>query len=421
MRCAAKFTVIAQCLAAYMWHRAGLLTKDDCDELIGEGVLSADDNGKEYKPHECERFTYKIHRLAKPIYGENPLEVEEAGNTTVLGYYKEWKELLFEEILKIYVEQAYERDSLRKRSVANAVDSATFINEHAAELEQLFSSSERLRKSYSYARCLLSACDYAYYRFRDVINAITVNANSYAFSKFVKGLQGEELDSLDGAKIDDLNRSRMTLDNPSGMASRRSFPHRKYNGILGPSSNTASRIINDQFMDNFKECCKEALAYIYSFPEEISREIVWFATRCRGRDSPEDPYEHLHYVYPELDYEGWGSFWREALIQVTTELKALERHVNDVANFRSNNLEVEPELFEEMDNAFNDVIFAINTHNATYPDHTIVPTSRLISKIIPGEIENVAKRVSTRICEAIVQETRTDKAESTGEQKKMEE
>ncbi|KAI4292811.1 hypothetical protein PAPHI01_2085 [Pancytospora philotis] len=395
MRCTTKFTVIVQCFAAYMWRRAGLLTKDDCDQLINDSVLSADDNGKRYEPHDFERFTHKIQYLAEPIHGENPLELEDAGSTTAFDHYQIWKEQLLKGILKIYVKQTYERDSLQKRSEANAVDPATFVNEHAAELRQFFTPSERLRKSYSYARILLLACDDAFYKFRDILYA--VNVNSHIFSSFVKEFGGDELDRLDEAVVDRLNAFREALDSYSNMAGGGGFQDSKYNGALGAR---VTRVINDQFMDSFKECCKEALAYIYLLPEKISKDIVKFTTYCR--EGVKDAFEYLHFVYPELDYKGWGSFWRKARIQVTIQLKALERHVDEVYNFRSNNLKVEPGLFEEIDIALAEQSRARQSDHESTPENT--------DEIIAGEIKAVAKAALSRICEAITKEANIDGA-----------
>ncbi|KAI4292977.1 hypothetical protein PAPHI01_2251 [Pancytospora philotis] len=325
MRYTVTFTCIAQCFAAYMWRRAGLLTKDDCALLVSVGILPANDSGKSYEPHDFERFTQKITCLAKPIRGDNPLQVD-GYNTTAVGNYREWKEQLLEKMLRIYVEHAYEEDSFEKRE--GAVDLVALINERTEEFERLFSPSEQLRMSRDYILSLMRLYDSMCYDFGEIIAAI--DRLWRQFPEFGKDFEDKSLDSLEDAAIAKLNTLREELDNRSKFAVGRRFKHSISNVILGTVTNP--KAISDDIVKSYRDFCEKGLAHAHKIPEEISRKIT---LSCIKHTYVEDIYKHVHYVYPELDYEGWGSSWRAVQNQVTGELEALRKHVDDVQRCRS--------------------------------------------------------------------------------------
>ncbi|KAI4292693.1 hypothetical protein PAPHI01_1967 [Pancytospora philotis] len=335
MRCVIMLNCIACCLAAHMWHRVGLLTDDDYARVAHKVVAPpAGDGRRRYMPGCFLGFAYGMRSLARPNCDDEPLKVGGAGvsDTAAFGYRTEWKGQLcreYNDILRDYRKLAYTEDSFEKRRGESVVNLDFFIKKHTEELKQKFASSERLRKSYAYLRSLTQVFDLNYAEFSRIM--IAFNSLSKRISDFVNDFQVTNLEGLDAATIENLDTIRESLD-------ARCLNHNCgkyfYYSIPAPVLTVAHipEVIDDDLIDRLDGYCRKMLECVCEFPEDISRTISDYIMRCNGG---KDPYEHLHLVYPELDYEAWEHFWQAAQKQVTVQLEALQRHVDDVQRCRS--------------------------------------------------------------------------------------
>ncbi|KAI4292809.1 hypothetical protein PAPHI01_2083 [Pancytospora philotis] len=398
MRCTVTFTCIAQCFAAYMWRRAGLLTKDDCALLASVGILPANDSGERYAPHDFERFTQKITCLVKPTRGDNPLQVN-GHNTTAVGNYGEWREQLHK-ILRIYAEQAYKKDSFKRREGESTVDLIALINERPEEFKQVFSPSAQLRSSYEYLVLLMRSYDFAFGDFTEI--PLAIDRIWRQLSKLGEDFKDKSLDSLEDATIMKLNTLRGELNQRSKFTSARGFNLYISDDILGTATNP--KPVDDDIVKSYRDYCEKGLAYAHKVPPKLSNEITH---NCIKRVCIEDIYKYAHYVYPELDYEGWGICWRAVQNQVTSELEALQKHVEEVSVCMSNLQEFIQLLADNFDSA-------MSGHNTIkYPDAIHVPG--LINYIVANEIEVVVERTINQVHEKISENTNSNEAALAGE------
>ncbi|KAI4291011.1 hypothetical protein PAPHI01_0285 [Pancytospora philotis] len=335
MRCTTKLTCIAQCLATQMWRKAGLLTDSDYELLTRAGSSTpVSDRSVLSESIVAPRSTYEMRSLVDPIRGDEPLKAEGAGTASASGYNREWKEQLckgYADILRAHVERVYKENSFEKRDGDDSVDPAAFANERAAELKKSLLSPKWLRGSYSYIRSLIHAHNDMYSDFSAVILAVHNTLKKFIdFDEFVKD---KDLKHPDPATMEKLNTLRNSLDSASvGHCNPRGFHGRISQRVL--EAVAASDVIDDAFIDGIEKYCSDALTYIdEEAPWNISNQIVGNIRR-RFPDQP-DPFAYLRFVYPEMDYEGWGLFWSAAQRQLGGELKALQKHVDEVKRYRS--------------------------------------------------------------------------------------
>ncbi|KAI4291010.1 hypothetical protein PAPHI01_0284 [Pancytospora philotis] len=413
MRCTTSFTCIAQCLATYMWRRAGLLTESDYELSKRAGIINppVSGSGKRYMPCCFLGFSHVMQRLAAPICYDEPLKVDGAvkSDTAAHLYQTEWREQLFkiyQKALSNYVNESYYPYSFKKRAgKSTAKPPIDALNE---DLKHFLPSSERLRKSYMYICDLLRAYDSAYLEFRNVI--VAVNRISRETSAFVENSQVGELDGLDGAAVQGLDALREKIDYHSDIATARGFNCHIPISVLGTDATRKS--VGATFINHFRDYCRKGLAYVSRVPEEVSSEIVFSTVFAIG--DVKDPFEHLHFVYPEMDYEAWGFFWRAAHNQVTGELEALQKHADEVYITMHNQDKIAPTLFEDIDSAFREMDTITASFANDYPDD-FRPTSIFIRRLIGAVIRTVAGRMIDLGCKEKYQELNNAEAEFAGE------
>ncbi|KAI4292528.1 hypothetical protein PAPHI01_1802 [Pancytospora philotis] len=414
MRCMSKFACIAQCLAAPMLHRAGLLTADDYAYLIEEGFdLPAIDSNSNYVPINSPSLSYTISSLAEPILGEEPLEVGGGFDAAVRAsdHYNEWREQLrgvCQETLRKYVEQVYIKDNFIKHNGETNV--GPLIDASALELEGIFSSSGQLRRSYLHVSDLIYRCNKELYHFFYLM--IAFGNCSRAISATFRNLQDKNRNDFDAATLKKINGLRFELNcQGKGLGLEKSFGGGISDAVLGTYG--AVNATESAYINSFRDYCNNALAYARKLFGRISREGVVqgaFGIGDKVKRVDEDPFKYLHLVYPELDYEAWGIYWRTAHNQITNEVKALQKHINEVAycmnvdevsNCRSSCRKLVLELFNNFDDAM------ANHQKAGYFDY-IAFTSKLIPKIIPTEIEKTTENTLDQILGEKYQKTRID-------------
>ncbi|KAI4292527.1 hypothetical protein PAPHI01_1801 [Pancytospora philotis] len=409
-----KSTCTTRCSGACMLHHAGLLTDDDYARLVRAGAAqSAGDSCPGYVPYGFSEFNHEMRALAGPLIDNEPLHAGAGDDVRISAYdhYSEWREQLCrkcQEMLGRYVQQAYRKDSFVKRDGEN--DIAPLIDACAGELAQILSSSDQLRRSYLYVSALIYAYSKKFYAFNDLMGAIRCRARDTA--DIAKNVQDKELEELDAATIRKLDRLRMLMDHDGvGLGLERGFDGSIPNDVLGTFA--AVDATGSTFINSFKDFCKKAFAYVNRIPERISSEIIVrgaFGVDDKTQHIDEDPFEYLHFVYPEMDYEAWGSFWRAARNQVTNELSALQKHVDELSNCM--NLDVGADstancrrFVSELFNNFDDAM--AGHQEAGYFDQ-IAFTSKLIPKIIPGEIEKTSEATLNQILGEMYKKTIID-------------
>ncbi|KAI4292568.1 hypothetical protein PAPHI01_1842 [Pancytospora philotis] len=356
-----------------------------------------------------------MNELPKPSIAANPLKVQNpaAGNTTAYGYYSEWRAQLLRKYHDIfrdhYVNKAYHKDSLKKREQGDIVEpSFDLISE---EMRQFFASSELLRKSYKYNKALITV----YHRKCNKFNTFMMGMrkNIKEFLDFGKTLLAKNFDKLDPATVEELNLLRMKLDRAGlGYTNLKFFDGHIDDDVLGPAE--SPKVIDDAYINIFKEYCANAFAHISRIPDIVSRQMIvssGFGFRnCEYMEeklssatvggaadtSDKDPFVYLHLICPELDYKAWGSFWRAVCNQLTNEAKALQKHVDEISADLPNYREILPKCFEEIDVAIDDAIIALVNNTEFQPD-PIKITRRLINMIIDNEIEVVARKMLDQV------------------------
>ncbi|KAI4292692.1 hypothetical protein PAPHI01_1966 [Pancytospora philotis] len=386
MRCAIMLNSITCCLAAHMWHRVGLLTDDDYAQVANKIVAPpSSDSRRRYMPGCFLGFAYEMQWLARPNYDAEPLKVEGAGvsDTAAYSYRTEWRDLLckkYKDLLRVYVDTVYHQGSFEKRLEESTVK--IVIDALIGGMKQSLSSSEQLRKSYAYIRSLTRAFDFNYAEFRRMI--VAFGTLTEKLSAFVNNFQVTDLESLDDAAIKKLDKLRESLDDNCLNHTCGKY----FNDSIPTPMLASARIpeaIDDDLIDRLDKYCKKMLACAHGFPEDISRHIFGFLMRYNGE---KDPHEHLHLVYPEMDYEAWRHYWQAAQKQVTVELEALQRHVDEVQRCRSEQ-QLEPYvkyLVESMDSV-------LESHRITNSDQTL--GSEKIVGMVDDAITAVAKDISS--------------------------
>ncbi|KAI4292808.1 hypothetical protein PAPHI01_2082 [Pancytospora philotis] len=413
MRSVSKLTCIAHCLAAPMLHRAGLLTSDDY-ALVTHFHPHANDSSVQYTPSTFKDFKYEMQRISKPIRGDEPLSEDLAGvcDNTALGYYREWRDQLSNfctVLLKRYVKESYRYDRFKKRAGGNPIDIPSLANELRAFSIQATPSSVLLRKSYEYVKNLMLAYACKYGEFDGVM--VAIGCISSKISNIVKNLPYKDLERFDPATIDKLNSLRSKLEADSrekGLMVQ--FAGRIDESVLGTAE--TPRAIDNNFITVFKSYCTDALAHASKIPGRISKDTILHRTFdifAKGQfDEVEDPFAYIHLVYPELDYEGWGKCWRAIQNQVTSELEALQKHVEEVSICMSNPQEFIQSLIDKFDNT-------MSGHTTiNYPDNVMrVPS--LINHIVANEIEVVVERTINQIHGNISENANSNEAALPGE------
>ncbi|KAI4292389.1 hypothetical protein PAPHI01_1663 [Pancytospora philotis] len=428
MRCTTKFTCIAQCLAATMLRRAGLLTEDDYARVTAiESNLFENDHSLDYEPRCFPGFAYQnLQFLKSPKFSDDdePLNAVYGPRdcqAPAFNYYMEWREKSLNEYqdkLREYAKRTYEEGGFVKRSGADANNLTSYVDECTEELRQLFLSSERLRKSYRHIYYLMHTYDYLYYNFRDTVRAIGRN------SKKLRDLDPEILDksleSLSAFTIKKLNALRQDLDiSANAKKMGESFNEHIYNSVLGTAE--APVVIDDNFIDTFQTYCEKALAYAHKVPERLSKDIIlsevfgmndYDERDYDEEDLPMKKEEHspvyLHFtllrlVYPEMDYKVWGRYWQGIHNQVANELKVLQKHVEEVSNCKLNCDEIAPRLFEEFDAAVAEY-GSDNQHGREEADEKLA-----------GVIEAVAQKMLNQTHGEVFEKTTIDKADQVSQ------
>ncbi|KAI4292710.1 hypothetical protein PAPHI01_1984 [Pancytospora philotis] len=405
MRCASKLTSVAQSFAAFMLREAGLLRKEEYDELVGEDISpSASESREDYMPYCFLRFNHQMRVLAEPIRGDEPLRVVKPNIMTASGYYEEWRKQLFQEyqrVLRKYVEQTYEKNSFEKRDSANVVDPVPLANELVEFVRRALSSSlssERLRKSFVYISSLIQMADNSYHKFRDIMLRISNKSNMLL--DVVKFCRDKKLKDHDADTIKRLDALRMSLDHVDPSGNSRGFPSRRYASVLG--MNAASSGISDDFIDSFKDYCKKALQYIHKFPERISRDII-AGTVFNEDKMEEDPLMYQRFLYPEMDYKAWGSFLRAVCNQVYNELKAIQKHIEEVCCAMPDYEKILPRMFADIDFTFEKHSKKSNTRPSDFePEQTEV--------VIHKDIEAVTEKMLIQTHGLAFRKTNIDEA-----------
>ncbi|KAI4293150.1 hypothetical protein PAPHI01_2424, partial [Pancytospora philotis] len=430
MRYMAKLTCIAQCLAAslHTLHQAGLLTDEYYAKYIDDSICSPANDGKPpYKPKVFLRFHHEMRHLAKPIDGDSPLvaDGEDIGETTACDYYTQWEQQSLERIqetLRIYVGMIYNKDSFKKRISKDAAGGA--IRALTLYIERLLLQPEQLLRSYAYVSALIEAFDKKYKRFRGVMSGIA--HVSIKLMDVVGNPQDKVLAELDDDTIRQLNALRMKLDTKC-----HGVMHNTFEGCFNYyidqhviDTAATSNIINDALINSVTDFCERALKHVNRVQERISENFIDEAIRIRESISRypryaykgnQDPYMSVHLVYPEMDYEKWGSFWRAAQKQVANELEALQKLANEVRRCTSYIRKTEPGLFDDLDSAFKEAVFAVIDYSIINKPDYILLTSSLANKLIGGEIEVLAKKVLNLYHEEDNEKTAIDETASTGE------
>ncbi|KAI4292694.1 hypothetical protein PAPHI01_1968 [Pancytospora philotis] len=392
MRGTTKLTCIAQCLAASLstLYRAGLIRDEYYSIYISSGTIThASSTSNSYEPRAFSRFKYDLQHLAAPICEGCRLEgVEEgAGDISAVAHYMEWRDQSIKAYRKVaekYVNDVYHVNSFEKRVDESTV--ADVANALTKDMERFFSSPERLLKSYEYIRSLVKVYRRDYNRYNAIISAIM--HVSMKISDASSNPLSKELESLDDKTIEKLDALREELDvryyNIKGEV-REYFDNYIPKRTLGMADS-----LDGNFFDGFIDYCKNALSYIYGVQEKVS-EVIIYSTVCIRRNLSylsaygKDPYVYVHLVYPEMDYKAWGSFLRASQNQVANEVRALQKHVEEVSYCMSTYRSFVPELFEGID-------IATEKHiKAQRPDHARRPEE--IGALLANEIEAVAEKV----------------------------
>ncbi|KAI4292392.1 hypothetical protein PAPHI01_1666 [Pancytospora philotis] len=429
MRCTTKFTCVAQCLAATMLRRAGLLTEGDYARVTAiESNLFENDHSLDYEPRCFPGFAYQdLMNLKSPEFSNddeplNGVYGPPECHAPAFNYYMEWREKSLNEYqdkLREYAKRTYEEGSFVKRSGADANSLTSYVDECTEELKQLFLSSEQLRKSYRHIYYLMRTYDYFYYCFRDTVAAIS--RKSRMLRDFDPEILDKNLESLSAFTIKKLNALRQGLDisaNEKKMG--KSFTERIPDSVKGTAE--APVVIDDKFIDAFQTYCKKALAYAHKVPEKLSKDIIlnevfgmdnYVEEDYDEEDLPMKKEEHspvyLHFtflrlVYPEMDYKVWGRYWQGIHNQVANELKVLQKHVEEVSNCKLNCDKIAPRLFEEFDAAVAEY-GCDNQHG----------------RALAGVIEAVAQKMLNQTHGEVFEKTTIEKATSAEEPEKMEE
>ncbi|KAI4292526.1 hypothetical protein PAPHI01_1800 [Pancytospora philotis] len=417
MRCAISYTCVAQCLAASMLRQAGLLTADDYARVASAGFdLAAIDSSSRYKPDAFPRLAHEMC-LAKPMRDDELLQTARgggAGEATAHALYLEWVDQslkLYQETLSAYVKQFYKEHSFDKR----CEDAAAFASERTTELERFFSSPERLRKSYLCAKSLIRAYDFKYYEFYDIVKAIS--SKSRGILDIVRNP-----DRLDAGTIGKLNALRRELDRDGGAWHKLSKGFRSRIHECELDTAEAPKALDGKLVRSFEEYCDAALVYVSKFPERISREIILkrvfgMSKKDQNMDgagqSARLHFVFLRFVYPEMSYKAWGSFWQRVQKQVADELKALQKHAEDVSNCMSSHRKIVLGLFEGIDTA-------IAKHSRARRSGYEFDTAK-IDKIIADEIAVVARKMLDQTHGERFKEMICDEAAVPRESKEMEE
>ncbi|KAI4291365.1 hypothetical protein PAPHI01_0639 [Pancytospora philotis] len=409
MRCTNKFTCVAQCLAALMLRQAGLLTEHDYTLLTNAGIVSpTSDSGEHYVQDAAKCFRHKMKNFAKPIHGDEPLMVE-AGNITASGYHREWKEQLcreYQNILRRHVEHTYNEDSLHKRDGGNGVEPS--VDASTEELRQAFLSSEQLRKSCVYVRSLVDAYNRRCNSFYDLMKAIKHKSKEILGT--IKNPQDVNLEKLDPTSITMLNRLRKELDDCTVLSSIKWFGGIVVNRIFGTAA--APKKVDDDLISAVKNYCNNSLVYVAQIPEVVSRSLIVNAafgisdheirkitsgeTTVRGalKDRLDDPFENLHLIYPEMNYQAWGYFWKTVQKQLTVELEALKKHVDEVDRCRSGD---KPESYVKY--LVRRIDFVLKSRRNAHRGHEL--SHEKIDEIIEGSVAAIAREVSSLSFEEI--------------------
>ncbi|KAI4292553.1 hypothetical protein PAPHI01_1827 [Pancytospora philotis] len=384
MRCATKFTCIAQCLAVSLstLHLIGLLTNDDYAQMAKpDSSTSANDDAARFTLPVFEGQLVGMPHLAEPTSGLSPLELPVQGisYTAASIYSKEWRMQLLEiyqNILRDHVKLAYKEDSFEKR---REVNTGSFVAERTEELRRFFLLSERLRRSYEYVRLLLRAYDYEYFEFRDIMLSLRNTAKDII--NFAQSCHDKKLERLDAAAFEEMNALRDIIDKRSqAHGGKGAFSCPITTSLFGTAG--APNAIGVGYLYCIKNYRENALKHVLEVvPEKVSREIVNTYKKFGG----DSMFKYLHFVYPEMNFEGWGSFWEAARTQVIYQIDVLQRHANEINTALVYYKRYVPMLINEISNAF--------AHHNNAPFKFMRHAPRLIKKIIAGEIELVAKKM----------------------------
>ncbi|KAI4291701.1 hypothetical protein PAPHI01_0975 [Pancytospora philotis] len=396
MRCTARFSWIATCLAAHMWRKAGLLTDKDAARVIGANA-NPPANGGGSNPGPFSRFAHAITEFPEPVSGDEPLEIEEgASYATVLSLYKQWRgqsHEMYQDKIRAYVEYAYKGNSFEKRSEESAEARASFVEARTKELKRLFSSTELLLEGCKSIRFLARAYIGKYNDFVRMLNAIFHCSSE--ITKYVESHQDKDLADLDEDTIEKLNSARVDMeDRFGGLTSVESFPMMEIKRIIDEAPEQA----HDYLLDKLEMSCDTVLEYIYRAPKKISRDIV-----CAGPKNEAAPYMFARFVYPELQYEAWGSFWRAALEQLYNEVKALKKHASEMRGCLWNCDKFVPMLIDEVDAVF-------EKHNRNTSSCADEQTPESIRATIAREIEAIADRMLNKTHEEAYEKTTINEA-----------
>ncbi|KAI4293073.1 hypothetical protein PAPHI01_2347 [Pancytospora philotis] len=396
MRCTAKFSWIATCLAAYMWRKAGLLTDKDAARVRSAGTNPpANDSGS--SPGHFSRFAHTITEFPEPASGDEPLEIEEGAScATVLSLYKQWRgqsHEMYQDKIRAYVEWAYKENSFEKRSEGNAEARASFVEARTEELRRLFSSTELLLKSCEYIRCLARAYIRNYSDFVRMLQAIC--SSSFEITEYVENFQDKDLADLNEDTIEKLNSARVDMEvHFRVLTSAENIPIMEIRRIIDEAPEQAQ----DYLLGKVERCCDAVLEYIYEAPKKISKDIVRAGSKSRT-----NLYVFVRYVYPELRYEAWGTFWRAALNQFYNEVKALKKHASEMRSCLSNCNKLVPMLIEEVDAVF-------EKHNRNTSSCTSGQTPESIRATIASEINAIADRMLNKTHGEVYEKATIDKA-----------
>ncbi|KAI4292976.1 hypothetical protein PAPHI01_2250, partial [Pancytospora philotis] len=305
MRCASKFTCIAQCLAASLstLHQAGLLTDELYEKCTSAGICSsASRGGKLYEPKKFPRFTEEMPKLAKPVRGDNPLETIaiNAWDAAPLDVYIKAKDKSLKEylvLLKKYIKEVYHQNGFDKHVEESIVKAATAAL--AEDIAQLFASPERVLACYAYTRSLLCAYTYNYRKFGAVM--LTMIHTSRDIASVVENPHDKELENLDDATIKELNRLRIKLNGRTAEAENvPSGCFRKFISDSVLNKVKTSDITDADFINRVARFCKNSLEYVYAFQENLSTGVIAQAVSIGARDEyfsehGKDPYMFVHF------------------------------------------------------------------------------------------------------------------------------
>ncbi|KAI4291408.1 hypothetical protein PAPHI01_0682 [Pancytospora philotis] len=382
MRCTAKVSWISTCFAAYMWRKAGLLTDKDAARLLSaDTYIPANDSGS--NPGPCSRFAHSITVFPEPVSGDEPLEIEEGVSyVTVFSLYNKWRKQSHEDYqdkIRAYVEHAYKENSFEKRREGNALARASFVKARTEELKRLFSSTELLLESCKSIRLLGRAYISKYEIFVRMLKAISYYSRNIA--EYVACSQDKGLEDLSEDVIKRLNLARVNMENHFRvLTNSQRFPRTEINRIVDEAPEVADKYL----IDKLEEYCNFVLKYIYRAPKKISKDLV-----CARPIDQSAPYMFARFVYPELRYEAWGSFWRAALNQLYNEVKALKKYASEMRSCLSNCAKLVPMLIEDVDAIF-------EKHNRNISSCASGQTPESIRSTIDREINAIADRMLSK-------------------------